>query len=76
MNIVHGDLKLKVADFGLSSIVATDNKSDNDDEIHNVGAPMYKSPELIEGYNSKDDISNLIVLKSCDVFINYILASD
>ena len=75
MNIVHRDLKLsnilisdtfqiKVCDFGLSSIV-DDIKND---EIHNVGTPMYKSPELIEGYSSQYDISNLNALKSCDVF--------
>ena len=75
MNIVHRDLKLqnillsdtfqlKVADFGLASIV--DNK--NNDTIYNVGTPMYKSPELIEAYTSEYDISNIVVLKSCDVF--------
>ena len=73
MNIVHRDLKLqnilisdtfqlKVADFGLASIV--DNK--NYDTIYNVGTPMYKSPELLE--NTNYDIRNIIVLKSCDVF--------
>ena len=75
MNIVHRDLKLqnilisdtfqlKVADFGLASIV----DSKNYDKIYNVGTPMYKSPELIEGKNSKYDIRNINVLKSSDVF--------
>ena len=74
MNIVHRDLKLqnilisdtfqlKVADFGLASIV----DFTNEDQIYNVGTPMYKSPELLER-NSSYDIEDLIVLKSCDVF--------
>ena len=73
-NIVHRDLKLqnilisdtfqlKVADFGLASIV--DNKNEI---IYNVGTPLYKSPELLEHFDTKYDISNIIVLKSCDVF--------
>ena len=74
INIAHRDLKLqnilisdtfqlKVADFGLASIV--DNKND---QIYNVGTPMYKSPELLEQNNSLYDIRNIVVLKSCDVF--------
>ena len=75
MDIVHRDLKLqnilisdtfqlKVTDFGLAPIV--DNKTS--DKIYNVGTPIYKSLELIEGHNAICDISNMIVLKSCDVF--------
>ena len=75
MDIVHRDLKLsnilisdtfqlKIADFGLASIVG--------DKIYNVGTPMYKSPELIEGYNSNYDINDIIVLKSCDVTLMYL----
>ena len=74
-NIVHRDLKLqnilisdtfqlKVADFGLASIV--DNN--NNEIVYNVGTPLYKAPELLEYSNTKYDISNIIVLKSCDVF--------
>ena len=74
MNIVHRDLKLqnilisdtfqlKVADFGLASMV-----DDKNDAIYNVGTPMYKSPELLEGYTSEYNIEDIIVLKGCDVF--------
>ena len=73
INIVHRDLKLqnillsdtfqlKVADFGLASIV--DNTKD---KIYNVGTPMYKSPELLEN-DTIYDFSNVTVLKACDVF--------
>ena len=76
LNIVHRDLnlknilisdtfQLKVADFGLASIVS-DNK--NSDKIVNVETPMYKSAELIEEYNSNYDTGDIIVFKSCDVF--------
>ena len=56
---------VKVADFGLASIV--DNTKD---KIYNVGTPMYKSPGLLQaGYNySEYDITNIMALKSCDVF--------
>ena len=78
MNIVHRDLKLhniliddtfqlKIAGFGLASIVDKKTRKNSNDPIYNVGTPMYKSPELLEN-DTKYDIKNIIVLKSCDIF--------
>ena len=72
LNIVHRDLKLKniliddtfqlkVADFGLASIV--NSKNSKNETMYNVGTPKYRAPELLEHVQS-----NLKVLKACDVF--------
>ena len=77
MNIVHRDLKLqnillsntfqlKIADFGLSSILNhddNDNINGKNETVYNVGTRFYRSPELLEHLQL-----NLTVMKACDVF--------
>ena len=81
-DIVHRDLKpsnvllsstfqIKIADFGLASILSNDN-NDNAD-ILNVGTHLYKAPELLvasrfQEYKNSDPKTMIQVLKACDVF--------
>ena len=56
----------------MSSIVKSVDVDDQDskeekEKVYNVGTPMYKSPELLE-YQTCFDITDINVLKSCDVF--------
>ena len=75
--IVHRDLKpqnillssnfqIKVADFGLASVINKDENNNNKDQIYkNVGTRKYQAPELL---CHKFDTTDLNVLKASDVF--------